>query len=65
MLHPGMIHTAADLRVRDDIRAADARRRHPRRARPPSRVRTAVAHRLVRLAERVAHEDADELRRAA
>lgn len=56
MLHPGLLHREADLRVRDDLLAAAVRRQHPRRARPPSRARVVVAAQLVRLAARVAHE---------
>ncbi|GGI08278.1 hypothetical protein [Egicoccus halophilus] len=56
MLHPGLTHTEADLRIREDLRAAEARSAHPRRPRPPSRVRAVVASRLVRLAARVADE---------
>lgn len=56
MLHPGLLHREADLRVRDELRDAALRRQHPRRPHPPSRLRVVVAARLVRLAARVAHE---------
>lgn len=63
MLHPGLLHAQADLRVRADLSAAEARRRHPRRPRPPSRLRVVVASQLVRLAARVADEPASVVAR--
>lgn len=56
MLHPGLVHTQTDLRIRQELAAADFRRRHPRPPRPPSRLRGVVAAMLVRLAARVADE---------
>lgn len=46
----------AQMRVRDELAAADLRSRVPRPARPPSRLRRAAARRLVRMAARLSDE---------
>jgi hypothetical protein len=46
----------AQMRVRDDLAAAELRSRFPRPPRPPSRTRRMTAQMLVRLAVRLSDE---------
>jgi hypothetical protein len=54
----------AQMRVRDELAAAERRSRFPRPPRPPSRPRRAAAKQLVRLAARLSDDVAPLPRRA-
>jgi hypothetical protein len=55
----------AQMRVRDELAAAELRARFPRPPRPPSRSRRAAARLLVRLAARLSDEPVSAVPRRA
>jgi hypothetical protein len=55
----------AEMRVRDELAAAELRARFPRPPRPPSRARRAAARGLVRLAARLSDESVSAVPRRA
>jgi hypothetical protein len=64
-MYPDLLTMAyAQMRVRDELAAAELRARVPRPARPPSRARQAAARLLVRVASRLADEPLPMPRRA-
>jgi hypothetical protein len=55
----------AQMRVRDELAAAERRSRFPRPPRPPSRARQALARQLVRVASRLSDEPVTAVPRRA